>query len=157
MAKIRPLKEVPDYAPIFAFWAFREWYSARSVDFNLIIRAYKDRINDTNLPVTWAAIEDNIPVGMASLKLNDLWSRKDLNPWLSSLFVLPEYRCRGIGSLLINSVIEKAKTLDHKILYLFADKKKSELGRYYINRGWIFLDKTIGNDNNIIEIYSYGL
>ncbi len=155
MAEIRPLKEFPDYAPILAFWAFREWYTARSIDFDLIVKSYKDRINNAKLPVAWAAIEDNMPVGMVTLKLNDLWSRKDLNPWLSSLFVLPDYRSRGIGSLLINAATERAKTSGYGTLYLFTDEGKTRLGNYYKKRGWKFFEKGEGNENNIINIYSY--
>ena len=48
---------------------------------------------------------------MVSLKENDLWSRKDLNPWMASLYVVPEYRGKGIGSSLVTHAAETAKTI----------------------------------------------
>ena len=107
------------------------------------------------MPITWVAIEDGIPAGMVSLKLNDLWSRKDLNPWLSSLFVLEDYRNRGIGSQLIGQVIETAKMLKFPKLYLFTDTGKIHLDGYYLKSGWSFLEKADGNDGAIINIFYY--
>jgi GNAT superfamily N-acetyltransferase len=157
MIKIELLKNHPDYAPILAFWAYQEWYQQRSIPFDLVIKSYKGRARSEKIPITWIAVEDGIPVGMASLKENDIWSRKNLNPWLASLFVLPEYRKRGIGFMLINQVIEKSKLLQHPLLYLFTDHNNNRLERYYSKSGWLFLEKAKGNDENIINIFYYNL
>jgi GNAT superfamily N-acetyltransferase len=157
MAYITLLKNHPEYAPILAFWAYREWYITRSIPFALVIKAYKERINSDKIPITWIAIEDDIPAGMVSLKENDLWSRKDLNPWLASLFVLPEYRNRGIGNLLIRQVIEKTKMLKYPSLYLFTNSDKIPLENYYKKRDWTFLENAKGNDENMIKIFYYNL
>ncbi|MFH0977140.1 MAG: GNAT family N-acetyltransferase [Spirochaetota bacterium] len=157
MPQIALLKEYPDYAPVLAFWAFREWYMERAISFDLLIKAYKERVNDSNLPISLIAIEDKIPVGMISLKENDIWSRKDLNPWLSSLFVLPEYRRRGIGSLLIEHLIHRAKHLKYHTLFLFTECENGFLENYYAKKSWEFLEKAKGNDNNFIKIYNNNL
>ncbi|MBN2402463.1 MAG: GNAT family N-acetyltransferase [Spirochaetes bacterium] len=157
MAYITILTKHPEYAPILAFWAYKEWYQTRSITFDLVIKAYEERTKNAKIPVTWIVIEDEIPVGMVSLKENDLWSRKDLNPWLASLFVLPEYRNRGLGYLLIRQVIEKAKSLKYNRLHLFTESDKYNLENYYIKSGWSFLEKEKGNDKNIIKIFYYNL
>jgi GNAT superfamily N-acetyltransferase len=157
MAYITLLKKHPEYASILAFWAYREWYKTRSIPFDLIIKSYKERINHEQMPMTWIAIEDDIPAGMVSLKENDLWSRKNLNPWLASLFVLPEYRNRGIGYLLIKQVIEKTKMLQYPSLYLFTNSDNIQLEKYYTKIGWLFLEEAKGNDENMIKIFNYNL
>lgn len=157
MAYITILNKHPEFAPILAFWAYREWYKTRSVSFDLVIKSYKERANSEKMPVTWIAIEDGIPVGMVSLKLNDLWSKKELNPWLSSFFVLPEYRNRGIGYQLMRQVIEEAKSFKYPKLYLFTDMSKNHLENYYLNSGWAFFENTKGNDENMIKIFYYNL
>ncbi len=157
MTKITLLKEHPDYAPILAFWSYREWYNTRSIPFDLVIKSYKKRTRTERLPITWTAIEDDIPVGMVSLKENDVWSKKDLNPWLASLYVLPEYREHGIGRMLIDQAIEKAKLLRYPLLYLFTDQADKRLEKYYTKSGWSFFEKTKGNDENMINIFYYNL
>jgi GNAT superfamily N-acetyltransferase len=157
MVKIIPLKEVPDYAPILALWAYREWYINRQLDFDLLIRAYKDRIDDSKMPMALVAIQDKIPVGMVSLKENDVRASMDLNPWLSSLYVLPEYRNHGIGQLLIEKVRVKTAELNLNRLYLFTDANSQFLNNYYSKKGWVLLKDGKGNDANLIKIYYYNI
>ena len=40
-------------------------------------------------------------VGMVSLKFHDMDTRPDLDPWLGGLLVLPEWRNRGVGTMLM--------------------------------------------------------
>jgi predicted N-acetyltransferase YhbS len=55
----------------------------------------------------------------------------DLTPWLAAVYVMPEYRRRGVGAALIQAVVEKA-ALGVETLYL------STVGReeYYASLGW---------------------
>ncbi|MBN2038442.1 MAG: GNAT family N-acetyltransferase [Spirochaetes bacterium] len=157
MPEIKPLKEFPHYASILAFWAYREWYRNRSIDFNIIVRAYQDRINTDRLPVSWIALKNSMPVGMVSLKENDLWSRNDLNPWLTSLFILPEYRKSGIGKRLIKTVIDAAASLNYENLYLFTAGNNIKLNDYYLKIGWYYLENAYGNDNDTVKILYYNI
>jgi GNAT superfamily N-acetyltransferase len=51
-------------------------------------------------------------VGMVSLKFHDMDTRPDLDPWLGGLFVLPEWRNRGVGAMLMHRVMEEARRLN---------------------------------------------
>ncbi|MDY6968256.1 MAG: GNAT family N-acetyltransferase [Spirochaetota bacterium] len=156
MANIELLKNFPDYTPILAFWAFMEWYRNRAISFNLIIQFYRNCENDNKLPICWVAVEDGIPVGMVTLKKNALWSRKDLNPWLVTLYILPEFRGRGIGVKLINTLIDKSLEMGYKRLYLFTDQNKNyDLCSYYAKRGWRFLGNAMDNDYSDTMIFYY--
>jgi N-acetylglutamate synthase-like GNAT family acetyltransferase len=53
---------------------------------------------------------------------------------LGSLFVDPYYQKQGIGKMLINATMEKAKKLGFKTLYLFTFD--SAIQRYYEKIGW---------------------
>ena len=83
----------------------------------------------------------------------------DLNPWLSSVYVLPDYRNIGIGSMLITSVINKSKELSFDKLYLFASASDTfDIDSYYARRKWIVLDDcTTDNDGNPAKIFYYSL
>lgn len=108
------------------------------------------------MPISWVAIDEGIPVGMVSLKENDLWNRKDINPWLASLYVLHEFRNRGIGTMLINSVIDKGKELAINTLFLFTSiPDESNLKLFYSRRGWRFKEASIGNYGEPIRIFYY--
>jgi len=117
MALIKPLGECPGYAPVLAYWSYNLWYRSRPIGYDLIIKAYRQRAAGAGVPAAFVAIEEDMPVGMVSLKNDDLWSRKDLNPWLASLYVVPEFRRRGIAEALVGAVIEKARGLGYPELY----------------------------------------
>ncbi|MBP7735100.1 MAG: GNAT family N-acetyltransferase [Spirochaetes bacterium] len=158
LMEIIPLHRIPDYAPILAHWSYMEWYRARSMDFTLVLRAYQERARSDRVPLSFVAIEGSLPVGMVTLKLDDLWSRKDLNPWLASLYVLPEYRRCGTGQALVRAVTARAPELGHDRLYLFLGRHDREwLERYYINRGWAVVESAVDNDGLETKILAYEL
>jgi GNAT superfamily N-acetyltransferase len=158
MAEIKPLKECPDYAPILAYWSYNLWYRKRPIDFDVILKAYGQRAASDRVPLSMVAIEESMPVGMISLKLDDLWSRKDLNPWLASLYVVPEFRNRGIAEMLVNAVVEKARALGYQELYLFlGPEEHMDLALYYSNRGWHYMEDAIDNDDQPTKIFYYSL
>lgn len=155
---IIPLHQCPEYAPILAYWAYQEWYEDRSLGFDLVLKAYLERVKDDSLPQCFVAVEDSLPVGMVILKLDDLWSRKDLNPWLSSLLVVPRFRNRGIGQELVRAVMVRAGQLGFDRLYLFLGRKRrGRLERYYTKRGWEVIDNAEDNDGYNTKVLQYRL
>ena len=75
----------------------------------------------------------------ATLELNGR-IRADLRPWLGDLVVDPKYQKQGIGKMLVDVAVLKAKELGFKKLYLFAFD--STIPEYYKRLGW----KKIGMD-----------
>ena len=150
MIEIHPLSAFPHYAPVLAYWSYNQWYSKRDIPFTALVQAYIKRAHNTEIPLSWVAInEKKLPVGMASLKYNDLWSRPDLNPWLASLYIVPNYRFQGIADRLIQTIIAKTRELGYSKLYLFEGQNDTvDLIKYYSKRGFSILEKGIANDGN---------
>lgn len=74
------------------------------------------------------------PVGVAMLVENDLAERPALGPWLSSLYVLPEYRGLGLGRRLASAAIERVRRMRRGNLYLYVQRGKLE--GYYASLGF---------------------
>lgn len=154
--EIAALNRFPEYAPILAHWSYMEWYRARSMDFNLVLRAYQERARNEGVPLSFVAMDGSLPVGMVTLKLDDLWSRKDLNPWLASLYVLPDYRKAGAGDALIRAVIARAQGLGYGRIYLFLGQHDRDwLLGYYLRRGWEVVEDAVDNDGLPTTILAY--
>ena len=152
------LSQCPQYSPILAHWAYFQWYGDRNVSFRAVDADYRRRSEPGALPVSWVALEGDLPVGMVSLKEHDLASHAHLSPWLSALFVLPIYRRRGIANELIKTVIGDAKSRGGERLYLFADHKNlSYLSRFYSARGWNFEEDAVDGEGNPTAVYSFRL
>ena len=150
---IEPLSNYSEYALICAHWSYSQWYLKRAVPFQAVINDYKNRINNQDLPITYIAVYNSMPIGMASLKEHDLWNRKDLTPWLASLYVIPECRNMGVGEKLIQTIVFEAHKREFHSVFLFlGQKEKNTLQTFYIKRGWEFFESAIDNDDLETEI-----
>lgn len=86
-----------------------------------------------DLPCTYIALSGEIPIASCTLQLKE-GNWPDLGPWISDLVVDPRYQKQGIGRMLIDAVILKAKSLGFKVIYLFVFND-TMLG-YYKKIGW---------------------
>ena len=92
-----------------------------------------------DFPLTYIALDGEIPVGFGTLELT-CGIRPDLGPWLGDLVVDPKYQKQGIGKMLVDVIVKKAKQLGFEKLYLFTFDPS--IPRYYQRFGW----KKIGMD-----------
>jgi len=92
-----------------------------------------------DMPLTYIALDDEIPVGSCTLELNG-GIRPDLGPWLGDLVIDPIYQKQGIGKMLVDVAVLKAKELGFEKLYVFAFDPT--IPQYYERLGW----KKIGMD-----------
>ena len=104
-----------------------------------VIERFKEHLHEDSLPLTLVAFEEDLPVGMCSMRIND-GLKSELTPWLGSLVVDPAYQKRGIGKILMEATKVKGKELGFEKLYLFT--ADPTLPEYYTRHGW----KTIGRD-----------
>jgi N-acetylglutamate synthase-like GNAT family acetyltransferase len=97
-------------------------------------------------PLTGLAANYRELVGMVSLKFHDMDTRPDLDPWLGGLLVLPEWRNRGVGTMLMHRAIEEARRLHVPQLYLWthsAEKLYHKLGWHVIERTKYFGEEAV--------------
>jgi predicted N-acetyltransferase YhbS len=104
-----------------------------------VIQRFVEHLSADGLPITFIALDGDIPVGMCSLRKND-GIRPDLTPWLGSLVVDPTYQKQGIGKMLVDATKTKASELGFCKLYLFAFDPT--IPAYYARLDW----KKIGMD-----------
>ncbi len=158
MLKIYPLSEKKSIYPILAYWSYQNWYLNRNVPFKLVMHEYKRRSEIDALPCSFVAFWNELPVGMVSIKETDMLRRQELSPWMSALYVSPEYRNKGIGSELIKAVLNFCSYKGFKRIYLFIDSRhKDELESFYGSREWVFFDEDTDSDGNLTKILFHEL
>ena len=97
------------------------------------------------------ALYDDIPVGFCTFKLKEEF-RPDLGPWLADVIIAPKHQKQGIGKMLLDVAVLKAKDLGFKKLYLFTfDPTMPE---YYQRLGWkkIGMDKFKSHPVTVMEV-----
>ncbi len=138
----RPLAECQEYILVLS----KLWYEelSRHWNPNATVESAQENLlkhlNQNQMPMTFVALYEEKPIGMASLREND-GLQSNLTPWLGSLVVSPAYRNCKIGEALINIIKQQAKNLGYDKLYLLAFD--AELTHWYKRLGW----ETIGMDN----------
>lgn len=121
-------------AELVADWQWREWPYGSSLE------QRRERLlaqrEQQQLPCTLVAWQQTVPVGAASLILDDLPTRPDWNPWLASVVVEPHLRGTGIGTRLCQQAVRTAAQIGIPRLYLFTPDAMA----FYERLGWRSLE-----------------
>lgn len=137
--QIEYLVDHPEYIPTLAQWHHAEWGSLNPGDsVERRIARLQSQKGHRQIPTTFIALQGKTLLGSASLIAHDMDTRMELSPWLASVYVAPEYRGRGAGSALVQRVVEEARALGVKPLYLFTTNKEG----FYVRLGWSMLERT---------------
>ena len=94
-------------------------------------------LNRDLIPLTLVAFRGAEPVGTACLSDEGHASRSDLSPWLEFVYVLPERRNEGIGSVLIDRAVKVSREIGIKELFL-STKSQEQL---YSRLGWSVVER----------------
>lgn len=153
------LANCPELLDELARLAWKEWqeiYQQRKQTLEDSVKNYRERMNTDRLPLTFVALAKDVSarrrsehasrvpsphvtlVGMVSLKFHDMDTRPDLDPWLGGLLVLPEWRNRGVGTMLMHRATEEARRLNVPRLYLWTHSAE----RLYHRLGWQVVERT---------------
>lgn len=127
------LEKHKQYTDVIASWLYMEWgvhIPDKSLDTSII--SVRKQPDENGLPASLIALQKDKAVGVARLVEHDIEERKDLYPWLASVYVPKEYRLKGIGSALCRAVVEKARENQFKEIYLFTPDRES----FYSQQGW---------------------
>ncbi|MFM8981428.1 MAG: GNAT family N-acetyltransferase, partial [Spartobacteria bacterium] len=76
---------------------------------------------DGSLPATLVLHEGMELAGSVSVVFGDCPARPDVDPWLASLYVVPQRRGRGCGLELVRAAIELAAAAGSERLHVFTE------------------------------------
>jgi GNAT superfamily N-acetyltransferase len=134
------LSNWPDRIPELAGYAYDEWralFESKGQNYEDALSSYRERAKIDSLPLALVALHDGNVIGTASIKINDLDIRPEITPWLGGVFVVPQWRRRGIATHLIRRAIEEAHRLHLSELYLWTPSARS----LYERLGWSELER----------------
>ena len=125
-----------EFSRTAARWGFDQWESLssnESLEWYLNLHADAARDPDA-LPLCIAAITDEqVLAGTASVTIDDdLPGSIEPGPWIAAVFVNPEFRGEGVGSMLVNEAVRRARSLGAGDLYLYTEAK----AEWYETMGW---------------------
>ena len=120
-------------------WHHQEWAYLRPGD---TIEARSERLRAAcghcGIPTVFVAFAEGELLGSAMLIAHDMDTRMKLSPWLAGVFVRPDRRLKGLGSALVQRVIEEARALGIRRLYLYTPSVE----QFYVRLGWVSCERT---------------
>jgi GNAT superfamily N-acetyltransferase len=135
----------PELHDMVARWFWDFWGNPRNFEYYRSLVAHS---REDDIPMVFIASVDGVPAGAVALLRADLFSRQDLFPWMADLYVLPEFRSKGVGSALQDMIIGKARELGYREIYLY-----TPLSGYYERKGWEYLGDEMDRDGEMVRIY----
>lgn len=141
---ISPLCFHPDWISEVALWHHQEWLKARSEEqvalpeeekqqkFEQRKRILRTHLNEVSMPITFVAHHDLVAVGTVSLIYYHFSRAIKPSEWLTNFFVLPEYRAAGIGSRLLETVVDFARHKNLPRIFLYTHDQTD----FYLKRKW---------------------
>ncbi|SDL19057.1 Acetyltransferase (GNAT) family protein [Franzmannia pantelleriensis] len=130
---IERLRADSPHVAMVAEWTHAAWgHLNPGMTLNDAIERLRGECGAGGVPSVFVAMCDDVPVGTASLVVDDMSDRPDLSPWLASVFVPPEWRGRGIASSLVQRVEAEAREAGIAVFHLYTPDQQALYGRL----GW---------------------
>lgn len=90
-------------------------------DAGVALRDFRGHRTDGSLPATLVLREGGEFAGSVSVVFGDCEARRDLDPWLASLHVMPEHRGRGHARRLVLAAVDLAARSNVEMLHVFTE------------------------------------
>ena len=134
--KVVSLAEYPHHWQLAAQWSFEAWRHEFPSD---TVQTYLDQYalaasESEELLEVFMAIDSQVNLlGVATLVDDDeLPDAPEPGPWLAAVFVTPEARKLGVGSALVEHVVNRARELGYPKIYLYTEHQEL----WYASKGW---------------------
>ena len=122
-----------------AKWYIEEWgYLCKEKTLEKEIENLQEYLNEDRVPLILTAIDHGELLGAAQLKFHEMSIYPDKTHWLGGVYVSKKYRGKGIAYQLILELIEIARKLNIKTLYLQTENLD---GGLYRRLGWMPLEQ----------------
>jgi N-acetylglutamate synthase-like GNAT family acetyltransferase len=135
--KVVALAEHPHHWQTAAEWSYEAWHHEFPSD---TVQTYLDQYalaqsKPEQLLEVFAAVTDKDQLlGVSTLVHDDeLPDAPEPGPWLAAVFVTPDARKLGVGSALVQHVVNRARELDYPKIYLYTEHQEN----WYASTGWV--------------------
>lgn len=146
-------KERPDLVNTTGTWRWEAFFQGGTVTHEEMLKREIDGASVSELmPTVLVMLENELPVAMSALCLDDLEGRPELNPWLAGVYVDRPHRGRGHGARMIAELESLARREGIPRLTLYT----SHAAGFYMKSGWATIE-TFENTGRTYSIMQKGL
>lgn len=140
MIRVEYLESCPDTIPMWTDCFWSEWqdiYQATGRTRQNVQESIAERCNRDCLPLAVVAFIGEDAIGTGCLKEIDFAGRIDLRPWIGGIYVVPEFRRRGVASTILNRLEHESARLGYSSCFLWTPSAEA----LYSSLGWNTLEQ----------------
>ena len=131
------LSERPDAIPALAAGYRAEWGDWYGPQGPGVAEAdLWERAGVGPMPFGVVALENGLAIGTAAATAASIASRAHLSPWLTGLWVAPEYRGHGVAGRLIDALVAEAARRGIGVLLAATENGRA----LFVRQGWRFIE-----------------
>lgn len=140
------LAEYPQYFDDVMEWCYREFWEGPKTDHFELNEFLREHMKKNKIPCSLVALCDGRPVGSVHL-VEKGYDTHPFSPCITGLYVLPGFRRLGLGTMLIENALDRARASGFSSVYLAAD----ECINYYTSRGWTVIAPSDNSEHYILS------
>lgn len=142
------LADHPACSKQVAAWYFDEWaYRNPANKLETVEKNVAAMTSRLGPPLIKLAFRQGRLVGAAELKLHEMDSYPEFEHWMGGVYVVPEERGKGIGSLLVEDIIAEAQKANVEKLYL---QTKYLNGGLYAKHGFQSIERADSKGDQVM-------
>ena len=142
--RIIELADHPGFIETIVDWNLKQWPKPERSREDVKARVFGKGIDD-KLPRTLVLEEGNLPIGYSTMVLYEKGRAAARLPWIDAVYVTPESRKNGLGSMLIRATEKTASRLGISELFALTD-----IPELYLKLGWTVVEVQDGHPFGVV-------
>jgi len=149
---LKQLSDCPEHLETVALWMYNEWWNKRCESPEIVLSQLRTHKKLDAVPYNIVALGE--PVGSCCVIENDCIHRPEYAPWVAAVYVRPEFRRRGIASMILQEAASIAARAGVKCLFIDCLALTAPV---YEKNGWAIHEREVGDKESVVmlrEIHS---
>lgn len=146
---LKQLSECPEHLETVAHWIYEQWWSKRCDSPEVVLGWLRTHSKLDTVPYSVIALAESEPVGSCCVIENDCIHRPQYAPWVAAVYVRPDFRRRGIASMILHEAASIAARGRVKGLYIDC---LAVTAKVYEKNGWTIYEREVGDKESVVML-----
>jgi ribosomal protein S18 acetylase RimI-like enzyme len=116
----------------------KDFYELEGIKFNRgkSKEAIENLIRNKSIGILWMILANNTSIGYCCIAFSYTLENYGRDCFLDELYIKPEYRSKGIGSMVMKLIEDYMVRLELKAIHLYVNNTNTDAYKYYIKHGF---------------------
>src|SRR5437764_14525097 len=147
MIALKQLSESPEHLEPVGRWIYEQWWSKRCDSPEVVFNWFRSHTKLDTVPYSVIALAEGEPVGSCCVIENDCIHRPQYAPWIAAVYVRPDFRRRGIASMILREAASIARRARIKGLFIDCLALTASVSG---TNGWALYEREAGDQQSVV-------